>query len=91
MSRGYDFTVVVVIWIIAITIHRISVELFTPDGVLYSVATTGTENVNGTAIANTWFQIFTVWVPLIAGGGIIAWAVIREYRRQTTTNVRRVR
>lgn len=82
MSRAYDFTVVTVIWIIAITIHRIGIELFDPSGALYGLATTGTQNVNGATLAWQWSQILTIWVPLMAGGGIIAWAVIREYRRQ---------
>jgi len=52
---------------------------------LYSVATDGTQNVNGQAHADLWFQILTVWVPLAAIGGIAVWAIVREYRRQVQT------
>lgn len=89
MTRAYDFTVITVITIISITIHRISVELFDPQGAIYGVASTGTQNVNGAQIAAQWHEILTVWVPLIAVGGIIAWGIIREYRRQVTTTATR--
>lgn len=84
-TRGYDFTVVAVITIIAVVIHRMSLELFAPDAPLYAIATDGTEVMNGQALADLWFQIIAIWVPLAAAGAIAAWAMIREYKRQVQT------
>lgn len=85
MSRAFDFVVVGVIWIVALVIHLISVELFAPGSPLYEVAVSGTGTMNGTSRADSWHQILAVWVPLFAIGGISAWAFVREYRRQTAT------
>jgi hypothetical protein len=85
MGRAYDFTVVGVVWIIDLTVHLISVQLFAPDGTLYQIATDGTENLNGADHANIWFQWLAVYMPLTVGAGILAWAFMREYRRQIGT------
>ncbi len=85
MSRAFDFTVVGVIWIVAIVLHLVAVELFAPGSPLYEIATTGTGTMNGTSRADTWHQILAVWMPLFSVGGISAWAFIREYRRQAAT------
>lgn len=91
MSRGFDFVVIGVIWIISFVIHRIAIELFQPGSPLYAIAVDGTETMNGAARASLWFEILAVWIPLLAAGGIVAWAVAREYRRQQATAVTRVR
>lgn len=85
MTRAYDFVVAGVITIIAAIIHRISVALFAPDGALWAIATDGTGVFSGTQRAALWFEILTVWVPLLMIGGIWAWALVREYRRQRQT------
>lgn len=85
MTRIYDFTVVSVIWIIAVVIHLMAISLFSPDTALYYVATDGTSTLGGQSKADLWYEILAVWVPLMAGMGILAWAVIREYRRQALT------
>jgi len=90
MSRAYDFTVSTVIIIISTIIHRMAVELFAPDTILYDVATDGTANVNGAQHADLWFQIIAIWAPLGAAGAILVWALIREYRRQVQTVSQRV-
>jgi hypothetical protein len=87
MSRAFDFIVVGVIWIIAAVIHLIGVSLFAPDSPLYTVATDGTETMNGAARAAFMSEFFIIWLPLMAGIGIMAWAMIREYRRQAATAV----
>lgn len=89
MSRAFDFVLVGVIYIIAAIVHLMAIELFAPGTPLYEFAASAT-NLNGAERADLWFQIIAIWVPLIAMGGITAYAVIREYRRQATTGVRRV-
>ena len=89
MSRVYDFTVVGTITIISVVVHLMAVELFAPGGVLFELASTGTQNVNGAARAQLWFEILTIWVPIAAIGGISLWALIREYRRQVRTVAQR--
>lgn len=88
MSRAYDLTVASVLTIIAVVIHLMGVELFAPTGVLYGIATDGTEVFNGTARATLWFEIITVWAPLATTGTGWLWVLIREYRRQVQTAVR---
>jgi hypothetical protein len=88
MSRAYDFTVSGVITIIAVVIHLISVELFSPGKPLHKVASTGTATLNGAARADLWFQILTIWLPLMMIGGIMSWALVREYRRTVNTSAR---
>lgn len=90
MGRGFDFTVVGVIIIIAYVMHLIGINLFQPGSPLYEVAA-GASHFNAQAKADLWFEILTVWMPLLASGGIIAWAVIREYRRQVATAARPLR
>jgi len=84
-NRAYDFTVSSVIIIIAAIVHRMAIELFAPNTVLYSVATDGTEVVNGQAHADLWFQIIGIWAPFGAAVSILIWSLIREYRRQVQT------
>jgi len=91
MSRAFDFTVLGVIYIIAIIIHLMGIELFSPGTPLYNLATDGTQTMNGAERAQLWYEILTVWVPMLAMGGITCWGFIREYRRQAVTAARRVR
>lgn len=88
MTRAFDFTVITVIYIVAVVVHLMGVELMAPGSPLYTLGTTGTEVMNGQAWADMVFMIISTWVPLIAVGGISAWALVREYRRQTATAVR---
>lgn len=76
------------IYIIAAVMHRMSLELFAPNTVLYDLAATGNANMNGAARAALWFEILSVWMPLLVIGGITAFVVIREYRRQVQTATR---
>jgi len=87
MSRVFDFAVVGVIWIISAVIHRIGVELFAPESPLHVIASKGTE-LQGAARADLWFQILGIWVPILAAGGILAWSMLREYRRQAARATR---
>jgi hypothetical protein len=91
VTRAFDFVVVGVIWLIAIIVHRISVELFAPESPLHAMASDGTAAMNGAARADLWFEILSVWVPILVCGGILAWALLREYRRSTATAVRQRR
>jgi len=88
MSRIFDFTIVGVITIIASVIHRASVELFAPESPLHKIASDGTATLEGAARADLWFQILAIWVPILSIGGILAWALLREYRRQVATATR---
>lgn len=85
MSRAFDFTVVAVVVIVAILVNRMALELLQPGTPLYAVATDGTGNVNGQEFADFVWQAIGIWVPMIASFGIMAWAMLREYRRQAVT------
>ncbi len=91
MSRAFDFVLVGVIYIVAVVIHLMGIQLFGPASPLHELASTGTAAFNGADRADLWYEIITVWVPLIACAGISAWAFIREYRRQAVTAARAVR
>lgn len=90
MGRGFDFAVVGVIYTIAVVVHLMGVELMAPGSPLYEVAA-GATHMKGQERADLWYEIIAVWVPLMAIGGISAWAFIREYRRQATTAIRGAR
>lgn len=85
MSRAFDFVVVGVIWVIAIVIHVMGIELFAPSAPLHELASTGTSAMQGSSRADLWYEILSLWVPLMAAAGISAWAIVREYRRQAAT------
>lgn len=82
MTRVFDYTIVAVIWVIAVVINRLALELLQPGSPLYEIATDGTENVGGPAFAEIVWQAVAIYIPLIAGAGILSWALLREYRRQ---------
>lgn len=88
MTRSYDFAVAGVIAIISVIIHRMGVELFAPESALHNVASSGTATMQGAARADLWFQILSIWVPLLGLGFAFCYLVIKEYRRQVTTAVR---
>lgn len=90
MSRAFDFVVISIVVIIAVVIHTIGLELFRPGTPLYDLAASAS-NMNGQKRADLWWQILSIWVPLMASGGIMLWGVIREYRRQALTNQRTAR
>ena len=90
MSRAYDFTVVATIWVVCVVVHYLGLVLFQPGTPLYETATDGTEALGGPAFASIVWQSIAIWVPLIAGAGILAWAMLREYRRQAVTASRPV-
>lgn len=90
MGRAFDFVVIGIVWIISAIIHLVSIRLMQPGSSLWRIATDGTENVNGTAHATLWFEFLAVYMPVLVAGGIVAWAFVREYRRQTATGARPV-
>lgn len=84
MSRIYDFTLIGVITLISFIVHTVAIELFGPQSSLHkTVAQAG--SFSAASRTDLWFEIIAVWAPMIAIGGIICWAVIREWRRQVTT------
>lgn len=86
MSRAFDFVVLAVVYIIAVVIHMMGVELFSPASPLHQIAS-GATQLNGAARADLWYEVLSLWVPLIAVGGISAWVFVREYRRQARTAI----
>lgn len=90
MTRIFDFTVIGVVSIISSVIHLMAVELFAPESPLHEVAS-GATNLDGATRADLWFEILSIWVPLLAIGGILAWGMVREYRRQVSTAMTRGR
>lgn len=91
MTRAFDFTLLVVIYVITSIIHLISVELLAPGTPLYETATDGTAALNGQQFADFVFMATTTWIPLMVVVGITAYVMVREYRRQSATAVQQVR
>lgn len=89
MTRIFDFTVAGVITIIAVVVHLMGIELFAPGTPLYELATDGTGALDGQARADLWYEIISLWIPLLAVAGIWAWAFVREYRRGVATAAQR--
>lgn len=88
MGLAYDLVVASVVTIIAVVVHFLGVELVAPGTAMWDMATTGTENLGGTAKAGLWFEIFAVWVPMIGIAGVWLWTVVKAYKRQVQTAVR---
>lgn len=84
MTRIYDYTLITVIALISYTVHVVAVELFAPGKGLHEVASQATQ-FDGAAKADLWFEVLAVWIEVIAIAGIVAWALLREYRRQVAT------
>lgn len=63
-----------------------AVGFFDPNGALFEAAA-GATYLNGAARATFWMAIGTVWMPMIAVGGIWLYTLVREYRRQAVTAV----
>lgn len=90
MSRAFDFLVVGIVVIMSVIMMYLGLVLFEPGTPLFEFAAQA-DNLSGESRATLWFEMLTVWTPLIADGGIILWALIREYRRQAVTAARPVR
>lgn len=84
MSRAYDFILVCIVTIVSIAIHLLAVEIAGPQSPIHEIAADAT-NLNGAGLADIWFSIWAVWIPLIGIVGIICFAVLREWRRQSVT------
>jgi len=89
MSTAYDLVVGTVLTIIAMVIHRVGTELFAPNKPLHEIASDGTAVLSGASRVDLWYQILTIWVPLLVIGGAWAYVMIRIYRRQVRTAVGR--
>lgn len=88
MSRVHTFLVVLLVLLVASVIHLIGVSLFPALDDSPVADTSGT--FNGDQVREDIRVTITVWVPLIMSGGTIVWALVREYRRQLDTSIRRV-
>lgn len=84
MSRSYDFLLVGIVTAISYAVHLLAVELAGPQSPLHSTADEAT-NLGGAGLANLWFEIWAIWIPMIAIVGITAFAFLREWRRQSVT------
>lgn len=83
-TSAYDITLATTVTIIAIAWHRISIELFAPTTPLYQAGESAT-NLNGGQLAAQWFEIGTVWLPVIVVCGIWTWVLMRAFRRPNAT------
>jgi len=84
MTLAFDITVGGVITTISVIIHRVGLSLFAPGQPLYDIAA-GATHFNGPEKAFLWFQIITIWAPLLVIGGVWMWVLIRAFKRQVTT------
>jgi len=87
VTRIFRFTVAAVETIIAAVIHRMAVELFAPESPLHALASDGTTALKGAERADLWFEILSVWIPLLAIGGVALWLIAAEYKQQAATAV----
>lgn len=86
MGSISDLVRVAVIWLVVFTVQNIMIRLVQPGSSLYETGVEAT-NLNGAALANQWFQIIVIWIPLIIYAGTFLWIIIRLYRRQATTAI----
>jgi hypothetical protein len=77
--------VAAVIYIVSAVIHRMAIELFAPESPLHALASDGTAVMNGAQRADLWFEILSIWLPLLCIGGVSLWLLVLEYKTQTIT------
>lgn len=89
MSRVHTFLVILLVLLMASAIHLVAVSIFPAMDDSAVADTSGT--FNGDEVREDIRVTLSVWVPLIMSAGTIVWGLVREYRRQLDTSVRRVR
>lgn len=88
MGNVADIVRVAVIWLVVFVVQNIMIRLVQPGSSLYETGVEAT-NLNGAALANQWFQIIVIWIPLIIYGGTLLWITVRLYKRQAATAIAR--
>lgn len=92
MSRGYRFAVAATLWIFAVAIHYVGVEMFAPSGAMWDLAQPAIDNGwVGASWRDQMYKTFAQFVPLLVMGFSLIWLFVSEYEAQTTTTRRRVR
>lgn len=88
MSRAYRYATIVLIWILAMTIHWFGVTLFAPGAELYALAEPGV----GTYISEAWrprmYKVFVQYIPLLFIACSLLWGFAKEYEDAVNTGVR---
>jgi len=77
----YDFVLWTVIVIISLVMHRVAIGIFKPEGDFHQTLSQATRFQAASRI-DFWFEILSVWMPLIVIAGTTIYVVVREYRRQ---------
>lgn len=89
MSRIANLTAIGIVVTVAIYGRRLAVDVLGPGTTLYEMGSSGM--YGSPALAATYFEAITVWVPWLSIIGVITAALYREFRRQRVTQQRRVR
>lgn len=90
MSRIYRFVVIFLIMLFAIVEHLLVSAFVDPDMALFDLGQQATAFAGATR-TQLWYEIGAIWIPLMAVGIAITWALVMEFRQQRTTRVVRRR
>lgn len=85
MSRVYRYTVVFIVYLVSAVIHLVSSAIFAPDMGLYEEVANSGSTLPGAEWAQLYYEVGSMWVPMIAVGGITLWLLYMEYRRIVAT------
>lgn len=88
MSRVHTFLVILMVLLVASVIHLIAVALF--PTMQEPLQHENGDTFNQDQVMDDIHQALAVWVPLIMSAGSIVWGLMREYRQQRDTSIRRV-
>jgi len=89
MSRIANLAAIGIVVTVAIFGRRLAVDVLGPGTLLYEWGSSGM--YGSPALAATYFEAVTVWVPWLSVIGVITAALYREFRRQRVTQQTRRR
>lgn len=88
LTRIQRFAIAGAIYVVAVTIHLLAIQLFGPDSALRAMNQGAALGGTTAAEVNSqYYRIAVQWVPLGLVGFITAWLVLSEFRTQTVGNI----
>lgn len=85
MSRVYRFTVVFIVYLFSAVTHLTASAILSPDQALYQNFANSGSTLPGGEWAQLYYEVGSMWVPMIAVGGITLWLLYMEYRKISAT------
>lgn len=85
MSRAYRFAAIIVLWIVAATMHLLAVQLFAPGTALYQFAGPAVGTFVGEHWREDFYRHMVRNIPLLIVAFSFIWGFASEYEAQRIT------